>query len=96
MITKPSELSFYPVPKLFIQRVGRHEAWGAIRGSEIGDGTIETDSSEALCRTLKLLIRDDDLITLYCNHIIMNNKDGIYDGAYNSIRAALARAGRSL
>ena len=22
MITKPSELSFYPVPKLFIQRVG--------------------------------------------------------------------------
>lgn len=96
MITKPSELSFYPVPKLFIQRVGRHEAWGAIRGSEIGDGTIETDSSEALCRTLKLLIRDDDLITLYCNHIIMNNKNGIYDGAYNSIRAALARAGRSL
>jgi hypothetical protein len=28
LITKPSELSFYPVPKLFIQRVGRHEAWG--------------------------------------------------------------------
>ncbi|WP_455382038.1 DUF6938 domain-containing protein, partial [Salinispira pacifica] len=44
MVTKPSELSFYPVPKLFIERVGRHEAWGAIRGAEIGDGTLETST----------------------------------------------------
>ncbi|MCR4871551.1 MAG: hypothetical protein K5859_09690, partial [Atopobiaceae bacterium] len=31
LVTKPSELSFYPVPKLMIHRVGGHEAWGAIR-----------------------------------------------------------------
>ena len=42
MITKPSELSV-PVPKLFIN-VSRHEVWGAIRGSELGDGTLETES----------------------------------------------------
>lgn len=28
LITKPSELAFYPVPKLFIKRVGGHEQWG--------------------------------------------------------------------
>jgi hypothetical protein len=88
MITKPSELSFYPVPKLFIQRVGRHEAWGAIRGSEIGDGTIETSSITGLHRTLGLLINDTDLPALYCSHIVRNWKDGIYDGAYNAVRLA--------
>lgn len=86
MITKPSELSFYPVPKLFIQRVGRHEAWGAIRGSEIGDGTIETASTTGLFRTLKLLIEDDDLQKMYCAHIVRNKGEGIYNGAYNAIR----------
>jgi hypothetical protein len=91
MITKPSELSFYPVPKLFIHRVGRHEAWGAIRGSEIGDGTIETESLSSMHRTLKLLIEEDDLLKLYCTRILQNYHDGIYDGAYNAIRAAAER-----
>lgn len=91
MITKPSELSFYPVPKLFIQRVGRHEAWGAIRGAEIGDGTIETSSLTGLHRTLQLLIEDKDLPELYCMHILRNWKDGIYDGAYNAVKLAVDR-----
>jgi hypothetical protein len=94
MITKPSELSFYPVPKLFIQRVGRHEAWGAIRGSEIGDGTIETGSVTSMHRTLKLLIEDTDLIELYCDHIVKNYKQGIYNGAYNTVDLALELQGR--
>ena len=90
MITKPSELSFYPVPKLFIQRVGKHEAWGAIRGSEIGDGTIETGSVTSMHRTLKLLIEESDLIELYCRHILQNNREGIYNGAYNAVDLALS------
>jgi len=91
MITKPSELSFYPVPKLFIQRVGRHEAWGAIRGAEIGDGTIETSSITGLHRTLKLLIEDVDLPSLYCNQILANNRNGLYNGAYNAVKLAMER-----
>lgn len=89
MITKPSELSFYPVPKLFIHRVGRHEAWGAIRSSECGDGTIETSSTAGLHRTLKTLIESDDLLELYCAHILENAKAGIYNGAYNVIKHAI-------
>ncbi|MGI5171991.1 hypothetical protein H0R92_00090 [Treponema sp. OMZ 840] len=86
LITKPSELSFYPVPKLFIHRVGRHEAWGAIRSSECGDGTIETSSPSGLYRTLDVLTTDTDLLDLYCTHIIKNAKTGMYDGAYNIIK----------
>ena len=36
LVTKPSELAFYPVPKLFIKRIGGHEQWGAIHSAEIG------------------------------------------------------------
>ncbi len=41
IITKSSELAFYPVPKIMYERVGGHEMWGAIRNAELGDGTVE-------------------------------------------------------
>jgi hypothetical protein len=94
MVTKPSELSFYPVPKLFIQRVGRHEAWGAIRGAEIGDGTLETASIGGVYQTIRLVMQSDDLLHLYCTNIIKNKKVGIYDGAYNVMRIAQEEAAR--
>lgn len=88
MVTKPSELSYYPIPKLFIQRVGKHEAWGAIRSSEIGDGTMEAGAIPALHRTLKALIEDDDLIKLYCAKIVSNMREGVYNGAYIAVKTA--------
>ncbi len=89
MVTKPSELSFYPIPKLFIQRVGRHEAWGAIRGSEIGDGTKEADDHVILHRLLTMIIEDDDLLKMQVQNILNNDKIGIYNGGYNVVQAAL-------
>lgn len=89
MITKPSELSFYPVPKLFIQRVGRHEAWGALRGAEIGDGTLESASIESARATLRLMLSDDDLLPQYCANIRRNRSAGIYDGGYEVVRRAV-------
>lgn len=91
MVTKPSELSFYPIPKLFIQRVGKHEAWGAIRGSEVGDGTIETDDERDLIRTLDTLITDNDLLELYIRHIRLNAAAGVYNGAYNAVMLSMRR-----
>jgi hypothetical protein len=88
MITKPSELAFYPVPKLFIERVGRHEAWGAIRGSELGDATLETRSKRGVRSLINMLVFEDDLLAQYCKHIRHNKKSGIYDGAYNVVRKA--------
>ncbi|CAN0567509.1 unnamed protein product [Ectocarpus sp. 12 AP-2014] len=43
---KPSELAFYPLPKLMIRRVGDHEAHSATRAAEIGDGTPEVRTLE--------------------------------------------------
>ncbi len=89
MITKPSELSFYPIPKLFIQRVGRHEAWGALRGAEIGDGTLESASIESARATLQLMLSDNDLLPQYCASIRRNRSAGIYDGGYEVVRNAV-------
>lgn len=89
LITKPSELAFYPVPKLLIKRVGGHEAWGAIRSSEVGDGTLECETDDFIFQALDLLINEDDLLTMYCEHIMKQKKIGTYDGAYNVVKRAM-------
>ena len=58
MITKPSELAFYPIPKIFNERVGAHEAWGAIRSAELGDGTIETRTVPRTLQAIDLMTKD--------------------------------------
>jgi hypothetical protein len=88
MITKPSELAFYPVPKIFNARVGGHEAWGAIRSAELGDGTIETRSIPRTLQAINLLTHEPDLLELYCDSIVKNKRIGIYDGAYKCVALA--------
>lgn len=88
LLTKPSELAFYPVPKLFIQRVGGHEKWGAIHAAEIGDGTIECENVADILQMLDLLETDRKIINNMCDCIIENKKDGIYDGAYKVVELA--------
>ncbi len=91
MITKPSELAFYPVPKIFNARVGGHEMWGAIRGAEIGDSTVETRTIPETLQAIDLLTDEDDLLTMYCEHIVKNKSIGIYDGAYKCVELATGR-----
>jgi len=91
LLTKPSELAYYPVPKLFLQRVGGHEAWGAIRGSELGDGTVECTNEEQAIQMLNLLVKEDDILSLLCENIVRLNKTGVYHGAYRVVEMALER-----
>ncbi|MBM3124748.1 MAG: hypothetical protein FJZ87_06690 [Chloroflexi bacterium] len=91
MVTKPSELAFYPVPKIFNARVGGHEMWGAIRGAEIGDSTVETRSIPQTLQAIDLLAEQDDLLTLFCELIVKNKGIGLYDGAYKSVALATGR-----
>ncbi len=81
LLTKPSELAFYPIPKLLIERVGGHEAWGAIRAAELGDGTVECQGLPFILQTLDMLLDEDDLLGLYCDNIRKLNSLGIYNGA---------------
>ena len=91
MITKPSELAFYPIPKIFNERVGAHEAWGAIRSAELGDGTIETRTVPRTLQAIDLLATEQDLMELYCDAIVKNKAIGIYDGAYRCVELATGK-----
>jgi hypothetical protein len=91
MITKPSELAFYPVPKIFNERVGGHEMWGAIRGAELGDGTVEARSVPQTLQAIDVLTQDTDLMHIYCDSIVKNKSIGIYDGAYKCVEMATGK-----
>lgn len=89
LITKPSELAFYPVPKLMIKRVGGHEAWGAIRAQEVGDGTYECETVQSTLQMLELMLEDKAILSSFSLNIIKAYRMGIYDGAYKVVRMAI-------
>jgi hypothetical protein len=88
LVTKPSELSFYPIPKLFIKRVGGHEQWGAVHSAEMGDGTLECRDIPHTIQMLDMFLRDENFIGSMCKSIVMNKKNGVYSGAYHVVEAA--------
>lgn len=89
LVTKPSELAFYPVPKLFIKRVGGHEQWGAIHSAEIGDGTLECQDTPHTLQMIELFMKEKEFLNEMCDNIVRNKKQGIYDGAYKVIELAM-------
>lgn len=91
MITKPSELAFYPVPKIFNARVGGHEKWGAIRGAELGEGTVEANSIPQTLQAIDMLVNHNDLLEMFCESIVKNKSIGIYDGAYKCVELATGK-----
>jgi len=89
LVTKPSELAFYPVPKLFIKRIGGHERWAAIHSAEVGDGTMECQDIPHVQQFLDVFRYDEVFFTQMCKTIIRNKESGIYDGAYNVVKIAI-------
>ncbi len=89
LVTKPSELAFYPVPKLFIKRVGKHEMWGAIHSAEVGDGTLECRDIPHTIQMLNLFLEDEEFLNDMCKNIITNKGTGLYDGAYKVVELAM-------
>ena len=89
LVTKPSELAFYPVPKLFLKRIGGHERWGAIHAAEMGDGSLECEDLPHTEQMLDLFLEDPVLLPEMCGTIIQNKTAGLYDGAYRAVRLAM-------
>ena len=89
LVTKPSELAFYPVPKLFIKRIGGHEQWGAIHSAEIGDGTLECRDIPHTLQMIRLFIEDNTTLISMCENIVRNKSLGIYNGAYEVVKIAM-------
>ena len=89
LVTKPSELAFYPVPKLFIKGIGGHEQWGAVHSAEMGDGSLECRDIPHTLQMARLFLEDEVTLKNMCDAIDLNKKMGVYDGAYNAVKIAM-------
>lgn len=89
LVTKPSELVFYPIPKVFMRHIGGHEAYGAIHGSEIGDSTFECSRINKLKEMLSRLLSDKEILIHMIDRINELNKEHYYDGAYECVKLAV-------
>lgn len=89
LVTKPSEFSFYPVPKLFIKRIGGHEKWGAIHSAEVGDGSLECRDIPHTTQMIDMFRKDERMFLQMNENILRNKKIGLYDGAYNVVKIAM-------
>ena len=88
LVTKPSELAYYPIPKVFMKHIGGHEVYGAINGREKGDSTFECPTAESINEMFDRLLSDKDILTHMCDRIGELKRTGYYDGAYECVRLA--------
>lgn len=90
---KPSELAFYPLPKLHIRRVGDHEADSARRAAEVGDGSLEARELEDAERYLELFLESPDLLVSMNERVLLANSIGTYSGCDNAVQWAMEGKG---
>jgi len=88
LITKPSELAYYPIPKIFMKHIGGHEVYGAVCSQEAGDGTFECPDEKSMNAMIDRVIGDPDLFAHMCRRIDEMKAQGAYDGAYECVRLA--------
>ncbi len=88
LVTKPSELAYYPIPKLYMKHIGGHEVYGAIHGREYGDSTDEYPTKKGVSAALDRLLTDREIIPHLCDRIDELKASGYYDGAYACVRLA--------
>lgn len=88
IITKPSELSFYPIPKLFNRHIGGHEAYGAVHSAEYGESGYECRDMEELLRALDYYLSGPSLLKTFNANILLNKTRGLYDGGYKAVKLA--------
>lgn len=88
LVTKPSELAYYPIPKVFMKHIGGHEVYGAIHGREYGDATDEYPDKKSMAEALDRLIEDKEILFHMLDRIQTLKSQGYYDGAYRCVKLA--------
>lgn len=89
LITKPSELAFYPVVKVMMKHIGGHEVYGAVHAQEIGDSTFECPDKKSMNEMLDRLISDKELLIHLNKQIVKLKATGIYNGGYEAVKLAV-------
>lgn len=90
LVTKPSELVFYPIPKIFQRHIGGHEVYGGIYGEQLGDATFECPDVKSMNEMLDTMVSDTALYCAMCDRIVELKKQGVYNGGYQAVRLAVA------
>ena len=89
LITKPSELAFYPVVKIMMKHIGGHEVYGAVHAQEIGDSTFECPTKKTMIPMINRLIEDKELLIHLNQQIVKLKAQGIYNGGYEAVKLAV-------
>ena len=89
LITKPSELAFYPVLKVMMRHIGGHEVYGAVHAQEYGDSTFECPDKKSMNEMLDRLIEDKDLLIHLNKQIVKLKEQGVYNGGYEAVKLAV-------
>ena len=91
LITKPSELAYYPIPKVFMRHIGGHEVYGGIYSSQFGDGTFECPEPKSMNEMLDRLISDKEILKHMIKKIGQLKDEGYYNGGYECVKLALGK-----
>ena len=89
LITKPSELAFYPITKIMMKHIGGHEVYGAVHAQEIGDSTFECPNKKTMIPMIDRLLNDKELLIHLNQQIVKLKAQGIYNGGYEAIKLAV-------
>lgn len=89
LITKPSELSFYPIPKIFMKHIGGHEVYGGINSREVGDGSPECPTAPSMNDMIDKFINDKELYRHIVERINELKTTGYYNGGYECVKLAV-------
>ncbi len=89
LVTKPSELVYYPIPKVFMRHIGGHEVYGAVNGQELGDSTFECPKLNQINEMLDRLLSDKEILAHMVAEINRLKEAGYYNGAYECVKLAV-------
>ncbi|GBF51692.1 hypothetical protein LPTSP4_32300 [Leptospira ryugenii] len=81
LVTKPSELAFFPIPKLFIRRVGDHEAASVAHSLELGEGTVECREPKHAHELIEIFAFSNEMLQRMNEKVIKHSNDSVYQGS---------------
>lgn len=89
LITKPGELAFYPIPKIFIRRVGDHEEKSALYSLDLGEGSVECREPSHAFDILLLFVKSPEVSMRMNDCVIVQASKGTYSGSKRAVEIAM-------
>jgi hypothetical protein len=89
LVTKPSELAFYPIPKVFIRRVGDHEEKSALYSLDLGEGSVECREPSHAFDIMLLFLKSPEVSMRMNECVISNAQKQVYSGSKKAVEIAM-------